>query len=1049
MDRSKVVRWLDGVNSEKVKYRAAENGGHCANDLNDDNNGVTTVELLKRDGFGLGLIISGGVDKNLRAQISNLKPGGIAYRSDCLEIGDYILSVNGIKTVDMKHDEIISLLRNVGEQVLLEVEYQLPDNTISDSFAVSWKQSNITLEKEGQSFGFTLRGGYHEKQAKIRPLTVTHIRGGGPADREGSIKIGDRIVAINEYNVAHFTLSEVNMFVQQCGQEVTFTFEYDVSVMDAVKNALGALLVEIDKLPGVTLGIALTQASHQGRWCLCIDNMQPMSIADRCGALNIGDLILSIDGATVEHMSIAEATQLLRNSTEDVVKLEILPVRVVQQQNSRDILSKNGMFSNPVRNSHLAAASSFPAIPSSFSTPVGFGSKHPIASSMLSFPCGSGTLKMSGRKQAALVRGSKKPSSCMSISSATTSMMVSNQVCHSETLTVNLKGDYRGLGMIVTGNSDHTVLDDFPVVSCLQLGSVAERCGLLQEGDRVLSVNGKDTCDCSLEEVSRVLRQPKLSTELEVEFDITESVMPSSGTFVVKLPYPTGGVGITMSRAPKDKVNEQLIITGVQKGSVAYRCGSVQPGDKLLTINDIRTDNLSMEEAENTLQSWDDIVKLKLKREDPYTDDSGEECVTYTVELQRHGGPLGITISGTDNPADPIIISDIIEGGLAERTAAIHMGDRLLAINGTTTRARTLTDATQMLQTAGDRVNLRIARPAETSKTKNKKLQLPDRSTTPIASVDSAMESWDSSGPDVGSGTGAHALIVGKPLPKTKTSVSQSQDSANFATETIGNGCSEFNPSDSEWDNYSNGSHDNGSDDGDGSDWQISKAFKDYENQSEMLKQISASLQQRGTASLDRRKSSEQKSQLLKNFSHSTAKDFSSESELHHMSGRSKQGVKCRDNRLRTEAYQDHVKTIFSPTAVQLHKVKLVKETAIDDFGFGLSDGMYEKGVYISGVREGSLADKAGVKQFDRILQVNGHKTPDFDCCLTIPLITKAGNKLDLIICRNPIAKTKSPAVEGKGKDTKTVRDHNSVDCSQPYMNVSHLVKGFETPKSV
>lgn len=47
------------------------------------------------------------------------------------------------------------------------------------------------------------------------------------------------------------------------------------------------------------------------------------------------------------------------------------------------------------------------------------------------------------------------------------------------------------------------------------------------------------------------------------------------------------------------------------------------------------------------------------------TDDSGEECVMYTVEMQRRGGPLGITISGTDTPGDPIVISDLIDGGLA------------------------------------------------------------------------------------------------------------------------------------------------------------------------------------------------------------------------------------------------------------------------------------------------------------------------------------------------------------------------------------------------
>lgn len=49
------------------------------------------------------------------------------FRSDALLEGDIIVSVNGIKTRDMKHDEVINLLKNTGDQVLLEVEYQLPD----------------------------------------------------------------------------------------------------------------------------------------------------------------------------------------------------------------------------------------------------------------------------------------------------------------------------------------------------------------------------------------------------------------------------------------------------------------------------------------------------------------------------------------------------------------------------------------------------------------------------------------------------------------------------------------------------------------------------------------------------------------------------------------------------------------------------------------------------------------------------------------------------------------------------------------------------------
>ena len=49
------------------------------------------------------------------------------YRSDALEVGDYIISVNGIKTAYLRHDEIISLIKNAEESVILEVEYELPE----------------------------------------------------------------------------------------------------------------------------------------------------------------------------------------------------------------------------------------------------------------------------------------------------------------------------------------------------------------------------------------------------------------------------------------------------------------------------------------------------------------------------------------------------------------------------------------------------------------------------------------------------------------------------------------------------------------------------------------------------------------------------------------------------------------------------------------------------------------------------------------------------------------------------------------------------------
>ena len=37
----------------------------------------------------------------------------------------------------------------------------------------------------------------------------------------------------------------------------------------------------------------------------------------------------------------------------------------------------------------------------------------------------------------------------------------------------------------------------------------------------------------------------------------------------------------------------------------------------------------------------------------------------------------------------------------------------------------------------------------------------------------------------------------------------------------------------------------------------------------------------------------------------------------------------------------------------------------------------------------------------DRILQINETRTHDFDCCLAVPLIAAAGDKIELLITRN------------------------------------------------
>lgn len=53
--------------------------------------------------------------------------------------------------------------------------------------------------------------------------------------------------------------------------------------------------------------------------------------------------------------------------------------------------------------------------------------------------------------------------------------------------------------------------------------------------------------------------------------------------------------------------------------------------------------------------------------------------------------------------------------------------------------------------------------------------------------------------------------------------------------------------------------------------------------------------------------------------------------------------------------------------------VTLFKDKVYDDYGFSVSDGLYERGVYINRIRSGGPADVVGLlKPFDRIMQVIG-----------------------------------------------------------------------------
>ena len=109
--------------------------------------------------------------------------------------------------------------------------------------------------------------------------------------------------------------------------------------------------------------------------------------------------------------------------------------------------------------------------------------------------------------------------------------------------------------------------------------------------------------------------------------------------------------------------SDHLVVSQVGEGSIAHRTGSIQAGDTLLAINNSKIESMTLDDAVVALHN-EEVIRLKLQKGEG--DQESEQLpVVYTVELVRHGGPLGITISGTESPNDPIFISGLAEGALS------------------------------------------------------------------------------------------------------------------------------------------------------------------------------------------------------------------------------------------------------------------------------------------------------------------------------------------------------------------------------------------------
>lgn len=117
-------------------------------------------------------------------------------------------------------------------------------SSLSPSVSVSSKVAQVRVEREDGSLGVTLRGGVS------RALVVTGVKVDGPAAKEGRVRPGDRLLAVDDTELRGLTLAEAQRALRRSSDApvASLTIEYDVANMDEARAATsGPLLVQLER----------------------------------------------------------------------------------------------------------------------------------------------------------------------------------------------------------------------------------------------------------------------------------------------------------------------------------------------------------------------------------------------------------------------------------------------------------------------------------------------------------------------------------------------------------------------------------------------------------------------------------------------------------------------------------------------------------------------------------------------------------------------------------------------------------------------------------
>ncbi|XP_064410037.1 protein scribble homolog isoform X1 [Latimeria chalumnae] len=324
---------------------------------------------LMRNEKGLGFSIAGGKGStpykagDTGIFISRIAEGGAAHRDGILQVGDRVISINGVSMTDARHDQAVALLTGTSPTIPLLVERETleppsdgeagaspalyrarphspppppgqadpsegenrnEEEIVAQSNHISSREmeddypvEEICLVKAGGPLGLSIVGGSdhssHPFGIQEPGVFISKVIPQGLAARSG-LRVGDRILEVNAIDLRHATHQEAVKALLSNKQEIRMLVRRD-------PPPPGMAEICIEKLPGEKLGISIRGGAkgHAGNPFdpadegIFVSKVSSSGAAARDGRLKVGVRILEVNNHSLLGMTHTEAVRILRS----------------------------------------------------------------------------------------------------------------------------------------------------------------------------------------------------------------------------------------------------------------------------------------------------------------------------------------------------------------------------------------------------------------------------------------------------------------------------------------------------------------------------------------------------------------------------------------------------------------------------------------------------------------------------------------------------------------------------------------------------------------